>query len=89
MGHVSTMSMWHVWGDYVQTRPDRIGNAQVLAGEEKAAEQTAKSHGFDFDYRLRNGFMPWAATFRCENDDDQDFAFAAYPIVRGWERVAG
>jgi hypothetical protein len=81
------MSTWHVWGDYVQTRPEKIGNAQLVAGEDKAAQATAKSHGFDFDYRLRNGFMPWAATFRSENDDGQEFAFAAYPIVRGWEKA--
>jgi hypothetical protein len=81
------MSTWHVWGDYVQTRPERIGNAQLVSGEDRAAESTAKARGFDFDYRLRNGFMPWAATFRSEKDDDQEFAFAAYPIVRGWQRM--
>ena len=42
----------------------------------------------DLDYRLRNGFMPWAATFRSEKDDEQEFAFAAYPIVRGWQRMS-
>lgn len=82
------MSTWHVWGDYVQTRPERIGNARLVPGEDKAAEQTAKTRGFDFDYRLRNGFMPWAATFATERDeDDQEFEFASYPIVRGWQRV--
>lgn len=81
------MGLWHVWGDYGQTRPDRIGNAQVVTGEDKAAEQTAKARGFDFDFRLRNGFMPWAATFRSERDDDQEFEFASYPIVRGWQKV--
>jgi hypothetical protein len=81
------MSTWHVWGDYVQTRPERIGSAKVVTGEDKAAEQTAKASGFDFDYRLRNGFMPWAATFAAEKDENQEFEFAAYPIVRGWQRV--
>ncbi|HLI97347.1 MAG TPA: hypothetical protein VKT72_14860 [Candidatus Baltobacteraceae bacterium] len=82
------MSTWHVWGDYVQTLPERIGNAKLVAGEDKAARQTAKARGFDFDYRLRNGFMPWAATFDSETDDDQEFAFASYPIVRGWQLVS-
>ena len=82
------MGMWHVWGDYGQTRPERIGNAQIVRGEDQAAEQTAKAHGFDFDFRLRNGFMPWAATFACEKDGDQEFEFASYPIVRGWQRVS-
>jgi hypothetical protein len=81
------MNSWHVWGDYVQTRPERIGNAKVVTGEDRAAEQTAKAHGFDFDYRLRNGFMPWAATFAADKDDNQEFEFASYPIVRGWQRV--
>lgn len=81
------MSMWHVWGDYLQTLPERIGNAKIVPGEDSAAEQTAKSHGFDFDYRLRNGFMPWAATFQSDKDDNQEFEFASYPIVRGWQRV--
>ena len=82
------MSTWHVWGDYMQTRPERIGNATIVGGEDQAAEHTAKASGFDFDYRLRNGFMPWAAAYRSEKDDEQEFAFAAYPIVRGWRRLA-
>jgi|GEM_PF-2060529 len=81
------MSTWHVWGDYVQTLPDRIGNAQRVNGEDAAAQRTAKARGFDFEYRLRNGFMPWAATFRSQKDDDQEFAFASYPIVRGWQCI--
>ena len=80
------MTTWHVWGDYVQTLPDRIGNAQLVTGDDGVAKQTAKARGFDFDYRLRNGFMPWAATFRSETDDDQEFAFAAYRVGRGWQR---
>lgn len=81
------MTTWHVWGDYVQTRPERIGNAQMVNGEDKPAQRTAQAHGFDFDYRLRNGFMPWAATFQSDRDEDQEFEFAAYPIVRGWQRI--
>lgn len=87
MGHDSSMSTWHVWGDYIHTVPERIGNARRVSGEEKAAEETAKARGFDFTYRLRNGFEPWAATFQSENDENQEFEFADYPIVRGWQRL--
>ncbi len=82
------MSMWHVWGDYVHTRPDLIGEARVIEGEQKAAEQTAKRNGFDFDRRVRNGFEPWAAAYSAENAGDQEFAFASHPIVRGFRLVS-
>lgn len=80
------MSTWHVWGDFIHTRPARIGSAQ-LAREDGAARDKANEHGFDFDLRVRRGFEPWAAVFTCEDDVDQDAAFADCPIVRGWQRV--
>ena len=81
------MSTWHVWGDYVHTRPEHVGSAQLIAGQEHAAERTAQASGFDFKTRARNGFEPWAAAFRCEEDGGAEFAFACYPIIRGWKRV--
>jgi hypothetical protein len=83
------MAQWHVWGDYIHTLPERIGNAALVRGEEKAARKTAESRGFDFQHRLRNGFEPWAVAFSAEgNDRDVEFEFASYPIVRGWQRVS-
>ena len=82
------MATWHVWGDYVHTLPDRIGDATVLRGDEKAAQKTADARGFDFQRRLHNGFEPWAAAFTSEGDDrDVEFEFASYPIVRGWQKL--
>lgn len=81
------MSTWHVWGDYMHTLPLEIGKAKREDCEERAARKTAEASGFDFDKRTRNGFEPWAATFVSESDDGQEFQFAAYPIVRGWQRV--
>jgi hypothetical protein len=80
------MGKWHVWGDYVHTRPQSIGEAQLVA-DDRAAQRTAESCGFDLERRTRNGFEPWTATFESENDTDQDFAFASYPTVRGWRRL--
>ena len=82
------MAVWHVWGDYVHTLPDRIGDAVRVYGEEKAAEETAETRGFAFTHRLRNGFEPWAATFWADGDDRAiEFEFASYPIVRGWQKI--
>lgn len=82
------MATWHVWGDYVHTLPDRIGDASLVRGQEKAAQKTAEARGFDFTHRLRNGFEPWAAAFSAEGEEsDVEFEFASYPIVRGWLRL--
>jgi hypothetical protein len=81
------MSRWHVWGDFVHTLPDTIGNARIVTGEGKAAQRTAESQGFNFDKRVRNGFEPWAEAYVSEDDSGQEFAFAAYPVVRGWSRL--
>lgn len=81
------MHTWHVWGDYVHTRPERIGNAHRITDRDDEAKKTAATAGFDFDRRTRNGFEPWTATFEAESDRDQDFAFASYPTVRGWRRT--
>lgn len=81
------MSTWHVWGDFIHTRPEQIGEARVVDGEDKAAERTAQTQGFDFDKRTRNGFEPWAAAYTAEKEDDQEFAFASYPIVRGFQKI--
>ncbi len=81
------MSTWHIWGDYVHTMPERIGNADLVSGHEKAAKHTAESQGFDFEKRTRNGFEPWAAAYACDSDDGQEFAFASYPVVKGWKKV--
>ena len=81
------MATWHVWGDFIHTVPERIGTAHRQDGD-AAARATAKDAGFDLDRRERNGFEPWAAVFAGNGDDEsQEFAFAAYPIVRGWRRV--
>jgi hypothetical protein len=80
--------MWHVWGDYVHTVPDRIGDASLVRGQEKAAKKTAEARGFAFTHRLRNGFEPWAAAFAADGDErDVEFEFASYPIVRGWQKM--
>lgn len=80
--------MWHVWGDYVHTLPDTIGEASLVRGQEKEARKTAESRGFDFTHRLRNGFEPWAAAFATDGDDSNvEFEFASYPIVRGWQKL--
>lgn len=81
------MSTWHVWGDYYHTKPERIGTAKLLTGDDKAARRTAEAKGFDFEKRMRNGFEPWAAAYESEKDDGLDFAFASYPVVRGWSKV--
>lgn len=82
------MAIWHVWGDYVHTVPDRIGKASRVHGEEKAAQKTAEARGFGFKHRLRNGFEPWAAAFAADGDErDVEFEFASYPIVRGWQKI--
>ena len=81
------MSKWHVWGDYIHTRPERIGNARVVSGESGTAGKTAESAGFDIEKRTRNGFEPWAETFVSDDDEGQEFQFAAYPIVRGWRKM--
>lgn len=81
------MSTWHVWGDFIHTIPERIGEATRVTAHEHAAKKTAEAQGFDFDRRLRNGFEPWAAAFVSESDDGLEFQFASYPIVRGWQRV--
>lgn len=83
------MGLWYVWGDYVHTKPERIGNARQVEGHEAAARRAAESLGFDFAERLRNGFEPWTAAFASEAaESDQDFEFASYPTVRGWKRLS-
>jgi hypothetical protein len=81
------MALWHVWGDYVHTRPSEVGEARLVAGKDEAARRTAQRCGFDFERRVRNGFEPWTATFEGGDDGAQDFAFASYPTVRGWQRT--
>ena len=81
------MQSWHVWGDYIHTRPEKIGEARMVAGHDAAARKTAESAGFDIDRRTRNGFESWTATFEAENDDGQEFEFSQAPTVRGWRRV--
>jgi len=81
------MATWHVWGDFIHTAPQRIGNAERDSATD-AARATAENAGFDFERRTRNGFEPWAAVFSGDGDDrSQEFAFAAYPTVRGWRKV--
>jgi hypothetical protein len=81
------MTTYHVWGDYVHTLPERIGNATLHKRDDDAAKRTARESGFDIERRTRNGFEPWAATFVSESDHGQEDAFAADPIVRGWKRL--
>jgi hypothetical protein len=80
------VSAWHVWGDFCHTMPQRIGSATLVAPDSGAARKSAEANGFDFKRRLRNGFEPWAAEFSSDDDRDVEFAFAAYPTVRGWKR---
>ena len=82
------MIKWHVWGDFALTRPESIGAASAVAGEERSARETAERSGFDFERRIRNGFEPWAATYAAHDDDGQEFQFAACPVVRGWQKIA-
>ena len=84
---VPRMQTWHVWGDYVHTRPERIGKARIIAGSDGAARRSAESAGFDLDRRTRNGFESWSAAYEAEKDEDQEFAFASAPTVRGWRRA--
>jgi hypothetical protein len=84
---LAAMAAWHVWGDYIHTRPYEIGNAQLIANGDDVARGTARRAGFDFERRVRNGFEPWTATFDGGDGADQEFAFASYPTVRGWQRV--
>lgn len=89
MGNIPIVARWYVWGDYVHTKPERVGNARLIDGHEAAARSAAESAGFEFTERLRNGFEPWTAAFDSDGDDaDQDFAFASYPTVRGWKRLS-
>jgi hypothetical protein len=81
------MSTWHLWGDYIHTRPDRIASANLVPGQDERARKTAEASGFDFERRTRNGFEPWAAAYQSEQDDGLEFAFASDPIVRGWARI--
>lgn len=79
---------WYVWGDYVHTKPERIGSARFVEGHETAARRAAEGLGFDFEDRLRNGFEPWTGAFASDREEDgQDFEFASYPTVRGWKRL--
>jgi hypothetical protein len=78
---------WHVWGDYVHTRPNRIGQARLVAGKDELARHTAAACGFDLERRTLNGFEPWAAVFESDGEPEQEFAFADYPTVRGWRCV--
>jgi hypothetical protein len=86
---IRQLSTWHVWGDYIHTVPERIGNARRVESDPEAASVTARSRGFDFDYRTRNGFEPWAATFESTSDDGVEFSLASCAIVHGWQRVDG
>ena len=81
------MTKWYVWGDYVHTIPQRVGSATLVDCEDSGAKRAADAHGFDFERRMRNGFEPWAATFSSESDEDQEFSFASFPTVRGWQRL--
>ncbi|MGH7736273.1 MAG: hypothetical protein ACREMP_00125 [Candidatus Tyrphobacter sp.] len=79
------MTRWHVWGDFVHTLPDRIGEATLAARDDPSARASANASGFDFERRLHNGFEPWAAVF--ESATEADSPFADSPIVRGWRRL--
>lgn len=81
------MRVWHVWGDYCNTRPDTIGRARIVHDDRGRARKTAEAQGFDFQRRVRNGFEPWAAEFAGDDDGDIEFEFASYPTVRGWKRL--
>ena len=82
------MSHWHVWGDYVHTRPERVAGAALHLQHRGHPRKTAEANGFDFERRLRNGFEPWAAEFVSDDDCDLEFAFASYPTIRGWKRIS-
>lgn len=82
------MSTWHVWGDFVHTKPERIGDAYLVSDDRGRPRQTAEANGFDFMRRLHNGFEPWAAEFAAESDRGLEFALASYPTVRGWKLVS-
>jgi hypothetical protein len=79
------VTAWHVWGDYVHTRPKEISGARLVEND-RGARKSADANGFDFERRLRNGFEPWAARF-VSDDDDVEFAFASYPTIRGWKKL--
>lgn len=81
------MATWHVWGDYGITKPECIGSAKIVSDSDKAARKTAEAKGFDFDYRLHNGFSPWAAAYEASGDGPDDFDFASNPVVKGWQQV--
>ena len=81
------MSTWHVWGDYIHAAPDIIGNARRASGDSVPARHSAEESGFDFDYRTRNGFEPWAYAFTAQTDTGLEFAFQSHPMVRGWRRI--
>ena len=80
------MSVWHAWGDYRHTLPDRIGNAKLLRIDDPGAKADAQRSGFDLEQRARNGFSSWAASFNCDEDAQQERYFADSPIVRGWRK---
>lgn len=82
------MSTWYVWGDFVHTIPQQIGNARLQNRDDRSARKVADEHGFDLERRIRNGFESWAATYAAERDDGEiEFSFACFPTVRGWHRV--
>ncbi len=76
-----------MWGDFFYTRPERIGRAALVSGDDHGARRAADEHGFKFEDRLHNGFEPWAAAYTCDDDHDQEFEFAKCPIVRGWQKI--
>jgi hypothetical protein len=81
------MTRWYVWGDFVHTMPERIGSAALERRDDAAARRAADAAGFDFERRLHNGFEPWAARFASEDGENAEFAFAAYPTVRGYRKL--
>jgi hypothetical protein len=81
------MATWHLWGDYVHTRPEQIAGARLVENA-SGPRKTADANGFDFARRLRNGFEPWAAELVSDDDRDLAFAFASYPTIRGWKRIS-
>jgi hypothetical protein len=81
------MAQWYVWGDFVHTIPEEIGNARRVSVGDARACAAAKQNGFDMQRRTAIGFEPWAAVFDGGEGPDQQFAFAASGTVRGWERA--